>query len=194
MTIRVACLTTMILVVVLVTLTFHYKAPDYRLSLSQTFHIGLQNGGAQHWEPFTTWVQDPRIAFYNAGEYGPYSGSIIGFVGDKYPIKTGFGDWWGIYYRHFEWQDGSVLWTLKFNLWHLFNIATITLFFVTARRSNHSICDLLVAMTMCAVTLAAFPYLRGLDPLGITCLLLAITTAGLTSRFCKLVLGAVRRT
>ncbi len=182
MTVRVICLATIILVVVLVTLSFHYKAPKYRLALSHTFHVGLQNGGAQRWEPLATWFQDPRIAFYNAGDYGPYTGSIIGLVGDKYPVKTGFGDWWGIYYRHFEWQDGSVLWTLKINLWHVFNTATITLVFLTARRSNHSIYNLLFAMATCAVALAACPNLRQMHPLGLTCLLLILITVLLTSR------------
>lgn len=81
------------------------------LTLSDNFRIAVESRGL-----------DARIAFFNS-EFGPYSGSIIGFVGDDekvYPPiqrEIGFGDTGGIYYRYFKWSD-RVLWTLSISLWY----------------------------------------------------------------------------
>lgn len=92
---------------------YFFNAWDYRLSLSNEFHIGLWNQGF-----------DSRIVFFNNAEYGPYRGSLIGLddgEGNIYPplkCRRYFGDSWGIYYRYFEWFDQPKLWTLMVSLWN----------------------------------------------------------------------------
>lgn len=86
---------------------------DHYLSFGDKFHVSIWDLGGR----------DSRIAFFSNGEYGPYRGSMIGFVGADGKLdpplkrKEGFGDSWGIYYRLFEWHDASLwpdtkLWTL----------------------------------------------------------------------------------
>ncbi len=92
---------------------------DHYLSFGDKFHVSIWDLGGR----------DSRIAFFSNGEYGPYRGSMIGFVGADGKLdpplkrKEGFGDSWGIYYRLFEWHDASLwpdtkLWTLMVSLWY----------------------------------------------------------------------------
>ena len=79
---------------------------DHRVSLRDGFHVAVEGRGL-----------DIRVVFFNNAEYGPYSGSVIGFGDPWFPRKTGFGDAWGVYYRHFRRPDGGILWTLRVSLW-----------------------------------------------------------------------------
>jgi hypothetical protein len=78
----------------------------HHLSLSRDFHIGVWNNGL-----------DSRLVFFSDSEYGPYRGSIVGLAGSKYPHTNAFGDFFGVYYRHFTWPD-SILWTLMVSMWY----------------------------------------------------------------------------
>jgi hypothetical protein len=71
------------------------------LSFNRSLHVGVFQG---------------RVEFFNIKEYGPYHGSIIAL--DGIPIEQrGFGNAYGVYYRHFRWVDsGAVLWTLSVTL------------------------------------------------------------------------------
>ncbi len=96
----------------------------HRISLTDDFHVTLWGH-----------VVDARIVFFNDAEYGPYRGSIIGLAGDSDLKERGFGDFLGIYYRHFQWPN-SVLWTWMVSLWYpvaLFGTCS----FVTWLRSSH---------------------------------------------------------
>jgi hypothetical protein len=62
---------------------------------------------------------DYRVAIYNDAVYGPYHGSIVGMAGPdgRTGIQGhGFGDTAGVYFRHFRWPGGAVLWTLMISL------------------------------------------------------------------------------
>jgi hypothetical protein len=62
---------------------------------------------------------DYRLALYNDAVFGPYHGSIIAMAGPDGRTRIeahGFGDTAGIYYRHFRWPGGAVLWTLMISL------------------------------------------------------------------------------
>jgi hypothetical protein len=71
------------------------------------------------------WPGGPRVEVFNNSAYGPYQGSIIDISG---PIRqtgpkkrssvtiTGFGDFYGIYYRIARWLNGASLWTLSVSL------------------------------------------------------------------------------
>jgi hypothetical protein len=105
--------TVMLVITVLLSLASYVISPwDHYLSLSDDFHVSVWGRGL-----------DSRIIFYNDADYGPYSGSIIGFVdadGNVHPPlerEYAFGDSWGIYYRYFEWSDSTV-WTLMVILWY----------------------------------------------------------------------------
>jgi hypothetical protein len=80
---------------------------DHYLSLADDFHIGLWNG---------------QIVFFNNADYGPYRGSIIGFVdehGNVYPPlkrEVAWGYSLGVCFRYFRWIDDSTLWTLIVSL------------------------------------------------------------------------------
>lgn len=84
---------------------------DHHLSLNRHFHIGVDSRG---------W--DIRLFFFNDDAYGPYRGSIIGFVdaqGNIYPpllAEAGF-DASGVYYRYFRWSHGT-LWTFAILIWY----------------------------------------------------------------------------
>ena len=80
-------------------------------------------------------VADGRIVFFNNVEYGPYHGSIIQISDDNgvaHPRieRTGFGDTWGIYYRHLRWsKSGDVIWTAAISLVYplaVFSILPVT--------------------------------------------------------------------
>nr|MDQ3333173.1 hypothetical protein [Planctomycetota bacterium] len=64
------------------------------------------------------------LSFYNAGWYGPYTGSLISLMTDegevpRFTYKKAFGRKWGVYYRDFLYEDGGRLWTLSIDLWWL---------------------------------------------------------------------------
>ncbi len=95
------------------------KPRDHHLTLGDNFHIG---------------VFGRRLTFFNDSNYGPYRGSIIGFVDDQGNLQPtlereiGFGETLGVYYRYFRWNDGGVLWTLMISLWYptiLFSVLPI---------------------------------------------------------------------
>lgn len=102
--------------ILLLGLTMRVAAPcELRLSLSPNLHIGVSSArgsGALG-----------RVEIFNDA-YGPYRGSIIGLVGadgEIYPPldrEIAWGDKWGVYYRYFRSQDGSILWTLSVSLWY----------------------------------------------------------------------------
>ena len=77
------------------------------LSLSPSFHFGVASRGLES-----------RLILFNDSQYGPYRGSIVRWWGVMNRSTTGFGDAFGIYYRHFVWSDGRVLWTLFVSLWY----------------------------------------------------------------------------
>ena len=82
---------------------------DHRLSLGNSFHIGVCAHGL-----------DGRLAFFSDSEYGPYQGSIIQIAGIP-PLEREirFGDRLGIYYRYLRFADeGPILWTLMISLWY----------------------------------------------------------------------------
>lgn len=83
---------------------------DHFISLSDDCHVSLCKR---------------RIVIYNDSDYGPYTGSIISLSEETGPETTEFGDAWGIYFRHFRWLDGSVLWTLAVSLWYPVFLASI---------------------------------------------------------------------
>ncbi len=98
--------------VVLFAASYRVDPTKTRISLGDNFHVSL----------LVRRDIDARIVFFNNAGYGPYQGSLVavGAVGSppqEYPKRVGFGDWLGIYYRHFRWPD-EVLWTLSVSLWY----------------------------------------------------------------------------
>jgi hypothetical protein len=89
---------------------------------------------------------------------GPYQGSIIGLGGEQ--IDTiGFGDTLGIYYRHFRWPSGAVLWTLQLSIWHPVASTVLVAGFPWILRSRRfSLRTLLIAMALVAVALGVLIY------------------------------------
>jgi len=81
----------------------------FRLSFGQEFHVSVTDGFGDELAG--------RLALFNDKDEGPYRGSMISVNGGPYPIKTGFGDTAGIYYRHFRWPSQK-LWTLMVSLWY----------------------------------------------------------------------------
>lgn len=92
---------------------------DHRLSVTESFHIGIWGG-----------FDGPTfgcLVFFNNGQYGPYRGSIIGLsAGPDDPPqfqRTAWGDldYSGLYYRHIHWPDSNTtLWTLAISLLYPF--------------------------------------------------------------------------
>lgn len=78
-----------------------------QLSLGDQFHVTLLSDN---------WGQNVYI--YNDAQDGPYRGGIVSVTGGT-EIKTtrALGRTAGIYYRYFQWFDGSTLWTLMVSLW-----------------------------------------------------------------------------
>lgn len=76
------------------------------LSINSGFHVGVYAG---------------RVDFFS-DESGPYHGSIISLsdangVPVRPYVKRGFGDAFGLYYRHIRFvQSGATLWTLSVSL------------------------------------------------------------------------------
>lgn len=102
--------------ILLLGLTMRIAAPrEMRLSLSPNLHIGVSNSRRS--------AGLGRFEIFNDAR-GPYHGSIIGLVGadsKSYPpldCEIAWGDAWGVYYRYFRGQDGSILWTLSVSLWY----------------------------------------------------------------------------
>ena len=87
-----------------------FDTPDYHLSLSDGFHIGLLRFGRDSLG---------RIAFYNNAEYGPYRGSLL-FLEEPPPMprRVDFRCRYGICYCDYLWEDGVALWTLMVSLWY----------------------------------------------------------------------------
>lgn len=109
-----AASTTLLVLTILLFVGGYKLSPwEYRLSFGDSFHVGV-------------WARDgldSRIVFFNDAGYGPCRGSIIGLVGSDgnvYPPRIRevyIGDTWGVYYRYFQWIDGT-LWTLMVSLWY----------------------------------------------------------------------------
>ena len=60
---------------------------------------------------------DARLEVFNNAEYGPYGGSVVGFVGSpNLPTVSGIGDFAGIYFRRLQWPNGDLIWTLSLSL------------------------------------------------------------------------------
>ncbi|MEX0776470.1 MAG: hypothetical protein WD042_12270 [Phycisphaeraceae bacterium] len=89
---------------VLLLIWFHPQNPH--LSFGQGFHVGVCN--------FRDW--DFRLAFFSDAQYGPYRGSIIDLTGTV--AMHGFGDRYGVYYRHVQWPAGATFWTLLVSIWY----------------------------------------------------------------------------
>jgi hypothetical protein len=103
--------------------TFAVNPWEHHLSLTDSFHVGLWGG-----------VDGPtfgRLVFFNDGEYGPYRGSIVWLTdaqGNSHSEDrlTGWGDSFGVYYRHFCLADtGRTLWTLMISLLYPFGLFAI---------------------------------------------------------------------
>jgi hypothetical protein len=90
--------------------SFVFYTPDYHLSLSDGFHVGLCTFGDE-------WVG--RVAFYNNAEYGPYRGSLL-FLEEPPPMprRVDFRCRYRICYCDYLWEDGVALWTLIISLWY----------------------------------------------------------------------------
>jgi hypothetical protein len=62
-------------------------------------------------------VAHGRIVFFNNAKFGPYLGGAVALSDDVGVVRphtetTGFGDAWGIYYRHVRWLDSDdIVWT-----------------------------------------------------------------------------------
>jgi hypothetical protein len=82
---------------------------------------------------------DPRLAIFN-DPIGPYLGSIVGLEGTDSPkSEVAFGDFAGIYYRYFLFEDGETNWTLMVSLWYplvLFACLPTIWIFRVAQRSK----------------------------------------------------------
>jgi hypothetical protein len=88
---------------------------DHRLSVTESFHVGIWGG-----------FDGPTfgcLMFFNNAQYGPYRGSIIGLsAGPDDPPQyqlSAWGDWdySGVYSRHIYWPDSdTTLWTLAISL------------------------------------------------------------------------------
>ncbi len=118
--------TTLLVLAVGIFVSGYFASPwKNHLSLGNSFHIAVWNRGI-----------DSRIVFFNDKGYGPYRGSTIGFSGGQLPHVVGFGDKWGIYYRHIQWPESS-LWTLMVSTWYpIAGLAFTTVALV--RYSNYS--------------------------------------------------------
>src|SRR4051812_3465828 len=58
----------------------------------------------------------PQLAVFNDQVGGPYHGGIIGISGRSSSPVGSYFDAPGVYYRHFRWRNGEVLWTLLINI------------------------------------------------------------------------------
>jgi hypothetical protein len=108
-----ALASTGLLVFILAISIFPPNPRDHHVSLKSNFHIGV-------------WRRDSALGslvFFNNGQWGPYSGSIM-FIHSNgsvlEPTSIGWGKSWGVYYRHFQWKNGDTLWTLAVSLWYPF--------------------------------------------------------------------------
>ena len=82
---------------------------EHLVSITRDWHVTVSRG---------------RLVFFNNMDFGPYLGSVISITDDKGvahpPVeKTGFGDAWGVYYRHLRWLDsGEIVWTAAISFVH----------------------------------------------------------------------------
>jgi hypothetical protein len=96
------------------------------IRISNACHISVDARGA-----------DARLEVFNDATYGPYSGSIIGIVGDPNgPTVSGVGDVAGIYYRMIAWPNGTTLWTLSLSLAYPLLLAAVLPVVWLTRRSR----------------------------------------------------------
>ena len=113
------------LTILLFYLSYKINAWEQSFSLSNDFHISLYRKG-----------NDCRLAFFNVKNY-PYTGSIVG-LGGEWPKTIGFGNFLGLYYRHFTWPK-ETLWTLYISLWYpliLFGILPVFFLYRVKRESS----------------------------------------------------------
>ena len=123
---RFAAMTLLVLAVGILLSGYFTRPSKNYLSLGNSFHITVWNRGV-----------DSRVVFFNDQECGPYRGSTIGFSGADFPHVVGFGDKWGIYYRHIHWPESN-LWTLMISTWYpIVGLAIMTAGLI--RYSNRSI-------------------------------------------------------
>jgi len=124
--VKVACLTSTVLLgasLLSYAVTYGFDPWEHHLSFGKDFHVGVWTGALHE-------CKVGRICFFNDSDYGPYRGSIIGFIGPDgktYPPlerEIGWGDSFGIYYRYFRWED-STLWTLMLSWWYPFILFSI---------------------------------------------------------------------
>jgi hypothetical protein len=117
---------------------------DHRLSFTKQFHVSVWSrvdGDALG-----------ALVFFNNADYGPYRGSIMDIVNDKFPPisrgwsigcygychRTDFGgrgtvymqeracDLPGIYFRYFNWPNKPQhLWTLAVSLWYPLTVFSV---------------------------------------------------------------------
>lgn len=87
------------------------------LSFSDNFHL-MVTPGFNH-------VPDARLALFNVAEYGPYRGSIIALDNGSHLQSAEFNGTLAIYFRHFRWPNGDVLWTLSVTLWYFVALFSI---------------------------------------------------------------------
>jgi hypothetical protein len=89
---------------------FFLNPAERHLAVTESFRVGVWGG------PICG-----RLVFFNTAD-GPYHGSIIALSdgqGNSHPRlrARGWGDSWGVYYRHFYFFDsGETVWTLMISL------------------------------------------------------------------------------
>jgi hypothetical protein len=96
-----ACAAASLVVILLLGFGANYLHPrQHYLSLGRDFHMSMSGWG---------------VSFYSDASYGPYGGSIMGFSDNpNSPQVSGFN--LPVYYRHFRWPNGRVMWTLRIML------------------------------------------------------------------------------
>jgi hypothetical protein len=129
-----AAFSTVVSILIIIASLFAHTIDPRRhhVSITSACHLSIDAHGC-----------DARIELFNDAIYGPYSGSIISMTSinnaitnPNSPTKRGFGDFAGIYYRHFRWRDGTLLWTLSLSLLYPLLVAMVLPMIWIFRRSS----------------------------------------------------------
>lgn len=85
---------------------------------------------------------DYRLEIFSDGTRGPYRGGIIGVSSSRgassAPTTRAFGDFAGIYYRHFRWPDRTTMWNFSISLFYPLVISMVLpTWSIIRRRTRH---------------------------------------------------------